>query len=174
MNTFWIAFLISQAVAAAQAFVIVSGLKPAVKSALLKFIAAGQALANALGTGSGTFLESLSAVPFNPAQLATWAEAMALVKVINASPQFTSAGISILPQDPTHQHSGAYLPPWDPGPHGDPEPHIGDAFWIHFRYSNKFEGMNAGLVREKFRSFPNSPDYVLGQLLIEVQQGART
>ncbi len=173
MNTFWIAFLISEAVSAAQAFVLVSGLKPAVKAALLKFIAAGQSLANALGTSSTAFLEAMGTT-FNPAQLSTWAGAMALVKVINGSNQFQSAGISILPQDPTHQHSGAYLPPWDPGPHGDPEPHIGDAFWIHFRYSNGMEGMNAGLVREKFRSFPNSPDYVLGQLLIEVQAGARS
>jgi hypothetical protein len=172
MNTFWITFLVGQAVAVAQSFIATSGLKPAVKSALIKFIAAGQALANALRS-SGVKLFAL-AVPFNPAQLATWAEAIALANLINTSSTFKAAGVFILPQDPTHQHSGAYIPLWVGGPHGDPPPQIGNAYWIHFRFTNGMEGMNAGLVRQKFLAYPLSPLYVLGELLKEVQQGART
>jgi hypothetical protein len=171
MNSFWIAFIVNQAVAAAEAFIATSKLNPAVKAALGKFIAAGQALANALGSGSTALIKSL-AVPFNPAQLATWAEAMALVKVINGSAQFQAAGLFILPQDPAHIHSGAYIPSWVSGPGGFQEPVNRNQYFIHFRYSNKFEGMNAGLVREKFASYPDSPAYVLGTLLAEVQQGA--
>jgi hypothetical protein len=107
---------------------------------------------------------------FNPAQLATWAEATLLAKKINASAPFQSAGISIIPQNPPH--SGIYIPSWVGGPGGFPIPHIGDATFLHFRFSNGFEGMNAGLVREKFKSFPSSPLYVVGQILNEVLAGA--
>ncbi len=113
-------------------------------------------------------------VPFNPAQLATWEEAMKLVALINGSQLFQSAGLFIIPQDPKHLHSGAYIPSWVSGPGGFQEPVNGNQYFIHFRYNNGMEGMNAGLVREKFKSFPNSPTYVLGTLLVEVQQGART
>lgn len=99
---------------------------------------------------------------------------MRMVGVINKSAPFLSAGISILPQDPKHLHSGAYIPSWTAGPHGDPEPQIGDSFFIHYRFSNGMEGMNAGLVQDKFRRFPMSPLYVIGTLLVEVQQGARS
>jgi len=119
-------------------------------------------------------LKQRRAVPFNPAQLATWAEAMQLVKVINGSQLFQAAGLFVLPQDPQHKNSGAYIPYWVSGPGGFQEPVNGNQFFIHFRYSNGMQGMNAGLVREKFRSFPNSPVYVLGTLLAEVQQGARS
>ena len=37
-------------------------------------------------------------VPFNPAQLSTWAQAMQLVSLINGSQLFQSAGVSIIPQ----------------------------------------------------------------------------
>lgn len=114
--------------------------------------------------------------PFNPAELSTWAEATHYAKIINTSSVFLSAGIQIKPQVPFQpgvpSQSGIYLPPWDAGPHGDPEPQIGNSLWLHYRFNNGMSGMNAGLVREKFLSFPNSPLYVLGQLLIEVQQGA--
>ncbi len=111
-------------------------------------------------------------VSFNPAQLATWAEATYWAKIINGSAAFRQVGIFILPQNPPH--SGIYLPPWDSGPHGDPEPQIGNSFWLHYRFSNNFEGMNAGLVRQKFLAYPTSPLYVVGTLLVEVQQGARS
>lgn len=109
---------------------------------------------------------------FNLAQLATWAEATVLARTINASAPFQAAGISILAQHPPT--SGIYIPSWVGGPGGFPVPHIGDATFLHFRFSNGFEGMNAGLVREKFKSYPLSPLYVLGTLLAEVQQGAQS
>jgi hypothetical protein len=112
-------------------------------------------------------------VPFNLAQLATWQEAMKMVDFINFSQLFQSAGIMIIPQDPTHVHSGAYIPSWVSGPGGFQEPVNGNLYFIHYRYSNGMEGMNAGLVREKFKSFPLSPVYVLGTLLAEVQAGAK-
>lgn len=114
----------------------------------------------------------MSQVPFNPAQLSSWKEATHYAKIINTSAPFLAAGIQILPQNPPH--SGVYLPAWVGGPHADPEPQIGDAIFLHFRFNNGMEGMNAGLVREKFRSFPQAPAYVLNQLLIEVQKGARS
>jgi hypothetical protein len=113
-----------------------------------------------------------TAAPFNPAQLATWAEATVLARTINASAPFKAAGISILTQHPPT--SGIYIPSWVGGPGGFPIPHIGDSTFLHFRFSNGFEGMNVGLAREKGKSFPLSPLYVMGQLLLEVQQGARS
>ena len=114
----------------------------------------------------------MSTPAFNPAQLATWEEAIKLVDVINFSQLFQSAGVMILPQDPNHVHSGAYIPSWVGGPGGFQEPVNGNQYFIHFRFSNGFQGMNCGLVREKFKSFPLSPVYVLGTLLKEAQSGS--
>jgi hypothetical protein len=116
-------------------------------------------------------VKTKSQVSFNPNQLSTWAQATQLAKLINASVPFQATGLSIIPQDPKGKHSGVYIPSWVGGPGGFQEPSIGNAFFIHFRFSNGFEGMNAGLVRTKFQSYPNSPLYVLGTLLAEVQQG---
>ncbi len=113
-------------------------------------------------------------VPFNPAEICTWAKAMALANRINMSPQFQQAGIHILPRTQNMDTSGVYIPSWVSGPGGFQEPQNGNEFFLHFRFSNGFEGMNCGLVREKFASYPLSPAYVLGTLLLEVQQGART
>jgi hypothetical protein len=110
-------------------------------------------------------------VPFNPAQVSTWAEATYWAKIINGSAAFRQAGIFIIPQNPPH--SGIYLPPWESGPHGDQEPQIGNAYWLHYRFSNGMEGMNAGPVRQKFLAYPTSPLYVVGELLKEVIAGAR-
>lgn len=113
---------------------------------------------------------------FNPAELSTWAEATFYARIIDSSALFLNAGIQIKPQVPFQpgvpSGSGIYLPPWSPGPHGDPEPQIGNSIWLHYRFTNGMQGMNAGLVRDSFRRYPNSPLYVLSQLLIEVQQGA--
>ncbi len=168
-SSFWISFLVGQALAAAQAFILSSGLKPAVKIALVKFIAAGQSLVTALQS-SGAKLVAAFDSPFNPAQLSTWAEASHWAALLSNSAQFKAAGISIKPQSPPN--SGVYIPIWTAGP-GSQEPQIGNSFWIHYRWSNGMEGMNAGLVRQKFLAFPTSPLYVIGQLLLEVQAGAK-
>jgi hypothetical protein len=44
MSTFWITFIVTEAVGVAEAFVASSGLKPNVKAALEAFIAAGSNL----------------------------------------------------------------------------------------------------------------------------------
>lgn len=49
MKTFWITFIVDEAIAVAQAFVGGSNLAPNVKAALESFIAAGQALLKELG-----------------------------------------------------------------------------------------------------------------------------
>ena len=122
-------------------------------------------------------IEKALEVAFNPAQLSSWAEATHWAQVLSNSPAFQAAGISIQPQiannpnpSETH-HSGIYIPTWTFGP-GAPIPHGDGTCWLHYYWSNGMQGMNAGLVREKFKSFPNSPLYVIGQLLNEVQAGA--
>ncbi len=197
MSSFWLTFIINEALAAAEAFIASSGLKPAVKSALSKFIAAGTALLTAIRSASvkgelmtyvhripssktATLKETLAAIQaaFNPAQLSTWAEATHWASVLTNSEPFKAAGIAIKPQlknnpNPTDDHhSGIYIPSWTFGP-GAPIPHGDGTYWLHLFWSNGMQGMNAGLVREKFRSFPNSPLYVIGELLKEVQAGAK-
>ena len=49
MKTFWITFIVDEAIAVAQAFVGGSNLAPNIKAALESFIAAGQALLKELG-----------------------------------------------------------------------------------------------------------------------------
>jgi hypothetical protein len=118
----------------------------------------------------------MSNVAFNPAELATFDEAIGLRKLINYSPVFYTQGLQIMPYwgGVANDRSGIYLPVWVGGPGGFPEPNSGKALFYHFRFSNFFEGMNVGLVRELFRAYPTSPLYVLNQLLIEVQQGAKS
>lgn len=193
MSTFWITFVVNQALGVAQIFIGTSNLKPAMKAALAKFIAAGQALVAALSSKKdapmtyarrhiapaktakelAALIQAVFNPSFNPAQLATWAEATMLARMINVSAPFQAAGISILPQDPQGKHSGIYIPTWVGGPGGFPIPHIGDATFLHFRFSNSFEGMNVGLAKDKFSRYPNSPLYVLGELLKEVQSGVK-
>lgn len=115
-------------------------------------------------------------VPYNAEELATFDEAVAIRKTLNYSAVFYKLGLQILPwwNNPTPDKSGIYLPPWAPGPHGDPEPNSGQALFYHFRWSNGMEGMNVGLVRGLFARYPASPLYVMNQLLLEVQGGARS
>ena len=51
MNTFWLQFVIVEAVGVAQAFVGVSNIKPGLKAALENLISAGQAVVLAIQTG---------------------------------------------------------------------------------------------------------------------------
>ncbi len=123
-------------------------------------------------------------MPFNPTQLATYAEARALRDYLNSTQQF--AANPILPGDdesnstpvpnpnfpwlpPTvaFPRAGIYLPTWDAGPHADPEPNQDASLFLHFRYTNGREGFNVGLYRTKFQAFPNSPGYVLKNLADE-------
>ncbi len=122
-------------------------------------------------------------VSFNSAQLATYNEARALRSLLNATPQYASN--QILPGDDEFPapapvpdpnfpwmpvvvpaKPGIFQPEW--GVTGGPEPSIGDAFFLHFRYANGAV-TNVGLSREKFRSYPNSPNYVVDQLAAEAK-----
>lgn len=107
---------------------------------------------------------------FNKEQLASWGEATRIADRLNKSQAFRQAGITVKPQNPPN--SGIYRPVWLSGPGGFPEPHGDGTYSLHFRFSNGMEGMNVGLVREKFDKYPTSPLYVIGTLLTEVQQGA--
>lgn len=110
--------------------------------------------------------------PFNPDQLATMAQAENFAGIINASQPFIQAGISILPQNDDPSKSGIYLPPWDPGPGGFPEPSgPGGLQWLHYRFSNGFNGVNVGLVIAEFNRYPSAPLYVCEWLLPQVQAG---
>lgn len=108
--------------------------------------------------------------PFNPDQLATWADATLWAKRINESQPFIAAGITIPKQDPPN--SGIYLPPWNPGPGGFPEPSgPGGLVWLHYRFSNGMSGVNVGLVIAEFKRYPSAPLYVYEWLLQQVQAG---
>ncbi len=122
---------------------------------------------------------------FNPAQLASYDEARALRSLLNATPQF--ANNQILPGDdeiPTPALApdpnfpwlpvavpakpGIYIPEWSNVPGAGPAPNEGNKYWLHYRCQNGKEGFNVGLCREKFRSYPNSPNYVVDQLAAEM------
>jgi hypothetical protein len=65
------------------------------------------------------------------------------------------------------------------GPGGFPEPNYTDPktgekyFYLHYRFQNGAEGMNVGLIMDKFRRYPNSPMYVMGALAAEAASMAR-
>ena len=109
---------------------------------------------------------------FNPDELATWAEATALRSLINGNPLFLQAGLSIPNVTTDPNTSGIYVPTWDGGPAGFPEPASAssDSFWLHFRFNSGFSGMNVGLVQAEFARYPSSPLYVMSWLLQQVQQ----
>lgn len=112
---------------------------------------------------------------FNPDQLSTWVGAKALAVQINQFPLFVQQGIFVAPELNDPNTAGIYVPSWDGGPDGFPEPTgvagSDQTFWLHFRFTNKFEGINVGLVRSEFQRYPSSPLYVMGWLLQQVQQG---
>ena len=107
---------------------------------------------------------------FNPDQLATWAQATQIAKIINASAPFQAAGISILKQNPPN--SGIYIPAW--GSTGGPIPSgPGGLVWLHFRFSNGMSGVNVGLVIAEFKRYPSAPLYVENWLLAQVQSAVK-
>ena len=108
---------------------------------------------------------------FNPDELATWAQAKTFAAAINQHPLFVQADIFVAPESANVNKAGIYVPTWDGGPGGFPEPSGDGTFWLHFRFTNGFSGMNVGLVRSQFARYPSSPLYVMGWLLQQVQQG---
>lgn len=108
---------------------------------------------------------------FNINQLVTWDEARSIAIKLRLGPIVVGGGVKAETSDP--KTSGIYTPEWLPGPEGFPEPFYFDQetglkyYWLHFRFKNGAEGMNVGLIKSKFKSFPNSETYVLGQLASE-------
>ena len=125
---------------------------------------------------------------FNEKQLATYEEARALRELLNhygvgggIAPGDDSAGVQMvsnpnfpwLPPLPLSK-PGIFIPPWEGGPTGFAVPSSGEAKFLHFRFANGAEGMNIGLCREKFKSFPLAAAYVFNTLNQEAQDLART
>jgi Sulfotransferase domain len=106
---------------------------------------------------------------FNPDELATWKKAKHIRNRINGNPLFQQAKISIPEVTADATTSGIYVPTWAGGPAGFPEPAEDGEFWLHFRFSNSFSGMNVGLVVAEFEKYPASPLYVMGWILAQVQ-----
>jgi hypothetical protein len=110
-------------------------------------------------------------VPFNMAQLATWEDARRYAVILSAGPIVVGGGVC--PETNDANTSGIYLPTWVGGPGGFAEPNYADPvtgtkyFFLHYRFLNKAEGMNVGLIIDKFGRYPMSPSYVLATLAAE-------
>lgn len=113
---------------------------------------------------------------FNIAQLATWEQARETASKLSAGPIVVGDGVK--PETSNSNTSGIYTPEWLPGPAGFPEPHYFDEksgkkyYFLHFRFRNGAEGMNVGLIMDKFRRYPNSPVYVTSVLAAEANSMA--
>ncbi len=115
-------------------------------------------------------------VLFNTNQLATWEQARDYANRLNAGPIVVGAGVKPETSDP--DTSGIYLPSWVGGPGGFAEPNFTDPqtgakyFFLHYRFRNGAQGMNVGLIMDKFRRYPNSPFYVMSALGAEADSMA--
>src|SRR4051794_22151467 len=104
-------------------------------------------------------------ITFNRAQLATWEEAREFATKLSAGPIVVGGGVK--PELTDANASGIFIPTWLSGPGAFPEPHDVDPktgakyFFLHYRFRNGAEGMNVGLVMDKFKRYPTSPSYVL-------------
>jgi hypothetical protein len=122
-------------------------------------------------------LSNVNQVPFNMAQLATWEDARQYANILSAGPIVVGNGVSPESSDP--ETSGIYIPVWVGGPAGFAEPDYVDPqtgkkyFFLHYRFRNGAEGMNVGLIMDKFARFPMSPAYVLNSLAAEANSMAR-
>jgi hypothetical protein len=101
---------------------------------------------------------------FNPNQLSTWAEARALVKQIDAFRQSTGVnmGGGVLHETTDANSSGIYVPSWNGGPDGFPEPNDSEheRFWLHFRFANGRAGVNVGLILDLLHRYGGNQMYV--------------
>jgi len=109
---------------------------------------------------------------FNQNQLATWDQAREYAIRISMGPIVVGGGVK--PETPNSSTSGIYRPDWQAGPGGFVEPNYTDPrtgekyFFLHYRFNQGQEGVNVGLVIDRFRRYPTSPLYVLSQLTAEV------
>jgi hypothetical protein len=108
--------------------------------------------------------------PYNLAQLATLDQARECARKLSSGPIVVGAGVK--PETNDRLTSGIYRPLWEQQPFSQEpywkNPETGaEYFFLHFRFLNGAEGMNAGLIMDKFKRYPNSPMYVLGALAAE-------
>jgi hypothetical protein len=112
------------------------------------------------------------------AQLATWEDARKYANILSGGPIVVGGGVSPETSDPNT--SGIYIPLWVGGPGGFAEPNYEDPqtgkkyFFLHYRFRNQAEGMNVGLIMDKFSRYPMSPAYVLSALAAEAQSMTRS
>lgn len=115
---------------------------------------------------------------FNLMELATYEEARAIRSLLNTY----GTGGGVLPGDDESGSTpvsnpnfpwlpaavalpGIYQPSWLGGPGGFPIPSSpGGKKYLHFRFKNGGEGMNVGLIIDKFKRYPLSPIYVINTL----------
>jgi len=122
-------------------------------------------------------VSNINQVPFNMAQLATWEDARQYANILSAGPIVVGEGVSPETNDPGT--SGIYIPSWVGGPGGFAEPNYADPqtgkkyFFLHYRFRNRAEGMNVGLIMDKFSRYPMSPAYVMTALAAEAQSMAQ-
>lgn len=117
--------------------------------------------------------EEVISAGFNPAQLCTIEQARKYAQMLSSGP--VAVGGGVMPEDPDPNKTGIYLPEWLAGPGGFKSPSgvgakSGKAYlFYHFRFRNGAQGVNAGLVIDKFRRFQTAPLYVLQELQKEVE-----
>ena len=101
---------------------------------------------------------------FNPNQLATWADAKDLAARIEGFRQSTGVnmGGGVLPVTADPNTSGIYVPSWDGGPGGFPEPADPNTglYFLHFRCVNGRSGVNVGLILDKIKRYGGNETYV--------------
>ena len=128
---------------------------------------------------------------FNANQLASYEQARALRDLLNQHkigggvlPGDDEQGVTLTPNlnfpwlPPVPERVGIYRPIWQAGPGGFSEPNaelhtlegeIVKLLFLHFRFQNGKEGLNVGLILDKFRRYPHSQEYVLGEIAKEAQ-----
>jgi hypothetical protein len=110
---------------------------------------------------------------FNPAQLATWEQATQLAAQIDEFRQQTGQrlGGGVLPVTKDQNTSGIYVPTWDGGPAGFPEPSDlpAQSYWLHFRFANGAAGINVGLILDKLKRYGGNTMYVFTSLGADLQ-----
>ena len=101
---------------------------------------------------------------FNPAQLATWQQATDLAAKIEAFRESTGLwmGGGVMPVTANADTSGIYVPSWDGGPGGFPEPSdpANNKFFLHYRFFNGRAGINVGLILDKAARYGGNWQYV--------------
>lgn len=114
---------------------------------------------------------------FNIAQLATYEQAKDLAARLSNGPIIVGGGVKAGTDEAGSIHvtdCGIYRPVWNEQPWSQEpfyeNPATGEKFYfLHFRFNNGTEGMNVGLINDKFSRYPMSPLYVMGEIAKEAE-----